>query len=162
MTPHVRPGVPGMNQPADLTPPQLWGNAMPTLRRNQKQPAQVPAAEGQPATGSQPASTPVAEPQAAAGGNSDEVELPPAPPKPLVYQARRPPDGIGDGLLWDVSYALEQEHKGRFNGVGRLWCCNQEYPCQAARLAARGLLTAWERGMPGEKQTKADGIEATS
>ncbi len=55
------------------------------------------------------------------------------------------PQGVGDMLLWDVSYALEQQHKGQFAGSGVLVCCGQEFPCPSAQLAARGLLAAADR-----------------
>ncbi len=52
------------------------------------------------------------------------------------------PGGVRDALLWDVAYALEQQHRGQFNEHGQLVCCNQAFPCPSAQLAARGLLTA--------------------
>jgi hypothetical protein len=52
------------------------------------------------------------------------------------------PRGVADELLWDVSYLLEQQHRGQFTNDGALVCCGQEFPCPSARLAARGLLCA--------------------
>ncbi len=57
----------------------------------------------------------------------------------------RRPENVGGGLLWEVSFALEQQHKGQLTEDGRLVCCGQEYPCPNAQLAARGLLAAMDR-----------------
>jgi hypothetical protein len=62
--------------------------------------------------------------------------------------AGRRPGNVGDELLWEVSFALEQQHKGQFGEDGRLVCCGQEFPCPSAQLAARGLLAAADRPAP--------------
>jgi hypothetical protein len=54
----------------------------------------------------------------------------------------QPPVGCTDPLLWHVSRALHQEHQPEPDGR----CgCGDRYPCQPARLAARGLLTSCTR-----------------
>ncbi len=52
------------------------------------------------------------------------------------------PRGVVDDLHWDVSHALEQQHRRQFTEAGELACCDQAFPCPSAQLAARGLLAA--------------------
>jgi hypothetical protein len=59
-----------------------------------------------------------------------------------MNQPNRRPKGMTNELLWDVSYTLEQQHRGQFTDSGSLVCCDQEFPCPSAQLAARGLLAA--------------------
>ena len=65
------------------------------------------------------------------------------------------PRNARDELLWDVSYALEQQHRGQFAEDGQLVCCDQEFPCPSAQLAARGLLAAEDRGKRRRRNRKA-------
>ncbi len=60
----------------------------------------------------------------------------------MSQSVKQRPRDVADELLWDVSYALEQQHRGHFTEAGALVCCDQAFPCPSAQLAARGLLAA--------------------
>src|SRR5262249_25130041 len=50
--------------------------------------------------------------------------------------------GVADELLWDVSFALAQQHRGQFTEGGSLVYCDQAFPCPSDQLAACGLVAA--------------------